>query len=259
MSIRSLFGGKRKKITDYPTDVLTARDGTSFTIHFFKHAALAIGVGEKYVYVDPVNGYADYGVLPKADVLLVTHSHYDHLDRAATDELLTPHSEILCDRTSAEAFEMNCHTMRPGSVATPCDWLKVEAVAAYNTSPDHRQFHPRDREDCGYVLTIGGTRIYIAGDTEPTPEMKALRGIDIAFLPVNQPYTMTVDQAVEAVKALHPAIFYPYHYGEVEEKTDIDRLVRELEGITEVRVRRREGASDRKSTRTKPQPPISDR
>ena len=87
------------------------------------------------------------------------------------------------------------------------------------------------------MRTSGGTRIYIAGETEPTPEMKARRGIDVACLPVNQPYTMTVDQAVEAVKALHPAIFYPYHYGEVEEKTDIDRLVRELEGITEVRVR----------------------
>ena len=87
------------------------------------------------------------------------------------------------------------------------------------------------------VLTIGGTRIYIAGDTEPTPELKALRKIDIAFLPVNQPYTMTVDQAVEAVKALKPAIFYPYHYGEVDEKTDIDRLARELEGVTEVRIR----------------------
>ena len=87
------------------------------------------------------------------------------------------------------------------------------------------------------VLTIGGTRIYIAGDTEPTPELQALRKIDIAFLPVNQPYTMTVDQAVEAVKALKPAIFYPYHYGEVDEKTDIDRLVRELEGVTEVRIR----------------------
>ena len=87
------------------------------------------------------------------------------------------------------------------------------------------------------VLTIGGTRIYIAGDTEPTPELQALRKIDIAFLPVNQPYTMTVDQAVEAVKAIRPTIFYPYHYGEVEEKTDIDRLARELEGVTEVRIR----------------------
>ena len=108
---------------------------------------------------------------------------------------------------------------------------------SYNTTPGHLQFHPREREDCGYVLTIGGTRIYIAGDTEPTPELKALRKIDIAFLPVNQPYTMTVDQAVEAVKALKPAIFYPYHYGEVDEKTDIDRLARELEGVTEVRIR----------------------
>ena len=113
----------------------------------------------------------------------------------------------------------------------------MEAVPAYNTSEDRQQFHPREREDCGYVLTIGGTRIYIAGDGENTPEMKALHGIDIAFLPVNQPYTMTVDQAVDAVKAIRPAIFYPYHYGEVEEKTDIDRLSRELTDITEIRIR----------------------
>lgn len=132
---------------------------------------------------------------------------------------------------------MNCYTMRPGSVATPLEGVKVEAVAAYNTSQEHRQFHPRAREDCGYVLTVGGTRIYIAGDTEPTPELKALRNIDIAFLPVNQPYTMTVDQAVQAVKTLAPTIFYPYHYGQVEEKTDLDRLASELEGVTEVRIR----------------------
>ena len=80
---------------------------------------------------------------------------------------------------------------------------------ACNTTPGHLQFHPREREDCGYILTIGGTRIYIAGDTEPTPEMKRLKEIDVAFLPVNQPYTMTVDQAVEAVKAIRPAIFSP--------------------------------------------------
>ena len=192
MSLLSIFGCGRAKTPEYPADRLSARDGTEFTITFFKHASLAISVGGKYIYVDPVSANADYGALPKADVVLITHSHYDHLDVAAVEKLLAADTEILCDRTSAEAFEMNCYTMRPGSVATPRDYVKVEAVAAYNTTPGHLQFHPREREDCGYVLTIGGTRIYIAGDTEPTPELKALRKIDIAFLPVNQPYTMTV-------------------------------------------------------------------
>ena len=237
MSILSLFGCGHAKAPEYPSDQLTARDGTEFTITFFKHASLSIAVGGKYIYVDPVSANADYAALPKADIVLITHSHYDHLDVAAVEKLLTPDTEILCDRTSAEAFEMNCYTMRPGSVAAPRDYVKVEAVAAYNTTPGHLQFHPKEREDCGYILTVGGTRIYIAGDTEPTPELRALRDIDIAFLPVNQPYTRTVDQAVEAVKAIRPAIFYPYHYGEVDEKTDIDRLARELEGVTEVRIR----------------------
>ena len=134
-----------------------------------------------------------------------------------------------CGRSKAPEY--------PSDTLTPRDYVKIEAVAAYNTTPGHLQFHPKDREDCGYVLTIGGTRIYVAGDTEPTPELKKLKNIDIAFLPVNQPYTMTVDQAVEAVKALRPAIFYPYHYGEVEEKTDLERLTQELDGVTEVRIR----------------------
>ena len=173
---------------------------------------------------------------PKADVVVVTHHHYDHLDRQAVDELTTRTSEVVCDRTSAEAFEMNCHTMRPGSVAVPVEGVHIEAVAAYNTSEGHTQFHPREREDCGYILTLGGTRIYIAGDTELTSEMKALKSIDVAFLPVNQPYTMTIEQASEAVKALSPAVFYPYHYGQVEEKTDLDALKASLEGVTDVRI-----------------------
>lgn len=237
MSILSLFGCGKKNLPNYPTDTITLRDGSTLTLTFFKHASFAIQVGDKHIYIDPVAGYADYKRLPKADLVVVTHSHYDHLDIAAVETLLTPATDILCDRTSAEAFEMNCHTMRSGSVATPRDYVKIEAVAAYNTSADRQQFHPKSREDCGYIFTIGGTRIYVAGDGEPTAEMMALRDIDIAFLPVNQPYTMTVDQAVQAVKAISPTVFYPYHYGEVEEKTDIDRLVRELEGITEVRVR----------------------
>ncbi len=238
MSIFSFFGcGNKNAAPTYPTDTLTARDGSSFSIRFFKHASLAIETGGRWIYIDPVNDYADYAALPKADLVLVTHSHYDHFDRAAVEAVETGDTEILCDRTTAEAFDMECTTMRPGCVATPRSYLTVEAVAAYNTSDRHLEFHPKEREDCGYLLTIGGTRIYIAGDTEPTPEMLALHDIDIAFLPVNQPYTMTVDQAVEAVKAIRPAIFYPYHYGEVDEKTDLDRLVRELQGITEVRIR----------------------
>ena len=121
-------------------------------------------------------------------------------------------------------------------MAEPLPGLKVEAVAAYNTSEGHLQFHPREREDCGYILTIGGSRIYVAGDTELTDEMKALQDIDVAFLPVNQPYTMTVEQAVEAVKAIRPARFYPYHYGQVEQTTDLEALKAQLEGVTEVRV-----------------------
>ena len=237
MSLLSLLGCGKKAAPEYPADTLTTRDGTQITITFFRHASLSIEVGGKYVYVDPVSGYARYAALPKADVILITHSHYDHLDRAAVELLMTPATAVVCDKTSAEAFDFDCYTMVPGAMAEPLDGIRVEAVAAYNTTEGHLQFHPREREDCGYVLTLGGTRVYIAGDSEPTPEMRSLEGIDIAFLPVNQPYTMTVDQAAEAVRALRPAIFYPYHYGEVEQITDLDRLAREVAGLTEMRVR----------------------
>lgn len=234
MGLFSFFGCGKKPV--YPTDTVTTREGGALTFHFYAHASLCIEWNGKRIYIDPVMEHAAYDDLPKADIVLVTHHHSDHFDRRAVDELTTRTSEVVCDRTSAEAFEMNCHTMRPGSVATPSVGIKIEAVAAYNTSEGHLQFHPKAREDCGYILTIEGTRIYIAGDTELTKEMKALKHIDIAFLPVNQPYTMTVEQAVEAVKAIKPTLFYPYHYGQVEQKTDLEKLQADLEGITEVRI-----------------------
>ena len=222
----------------YPTDTLPTPNGRTVQVTFFKHASLAFDIDGRRIYVDPVGSFADYASLPKADLILVTHSHDDHFDRAAIERLATSKTDILCDRTVAEGFDMECHVMRPGSIATPRDYVKIEAVAAYNTTDGHLKFHPKMREDCGYLLTVGGLRIYIAGDTEPTPEMKALRDIDIAFLPVNQPYTMTVDQAVEAVRAMKPRIFYPYHYGQVDEQTDIERLVREIRALnsTEIRI-----------------------
>lgn len=238
MSLFSFFGHGHAAAPAYPTDTVVARDGRELTFTFFKHASLSIAAGEgQVIYIDPVHTYADYARLPKADLILVTHSHYDHLDKKAIETLATRTTDIICDRTSAESTDANCHLMRPGSVISPRDWVKIEAVAAYNTTPGHLQFHPKEREDCGYVLTIGGTRIYVAGDTEPTPEMCALRSIDVAFLPVNQPYTMTIEQTVQAVKAIRPTVFYPYHTGEVEQPTDLEALTKALEGLTEVRVR----------------------
>ena len=235
MSLFSIFGGG--SAPKYPTDIVQDKEGNEVKFTFFKHASFAIQIGERHIYNDPVMQYAEYARLPKADLVLVTHSHYDHLDRAAIDDVTTHKRLIICDATSAEVFDGEAVVMKPGIKAQPWDGLTIEAVAAYNTTEGHTDFPPKAREDCGYILELeSGLRIYIAGDTELTPEMKAVKDIDVAFLPVNQPYTMTVDQAIEAVKAIKPKIFYPYHYGEVDEVTDIERLKSELEGVTDVRV-----------------------
>ena len=236
MSLLSLFGcGQRTP--DYPADTFVATNGQQVKIRFFAHASLAIEAHDKHIYIDPTESAAEYARLPKADLILITHSHYDHLDRAAIDDVTTRKSIIVCDKTSAETFDYECVTMTPGMTTDPFAWLHIEARPAYNISEGHTQFHPREREDCGYLLTIDGLRIYIPGDTEDNDELLALKNIDILMLPVNQPYTMTVDQAVRAVKAVRPKIFYPIHYGGSGQTTDIDRLVRELEGVTEVRIR----------------------
>ena len=137
MSLLSLLSCGKKAAPEYPADTLTTRDGTQITITFFRHASLSIEVGGKYVYVDPVSGYARYAALPKADVILITHSHYDHLDRAAVELLMTPATAVVCDKTSAEAFDFDCYTMVPGAMAEPLDGIRVEAVAAYNTTEGH--------------------------------------------------------------------------------------------------------------------------
>ena len=184
------------------------RDGRLLTIRFFGHASIAFEYEGRHIYVDPVMKYADYGRLPKADAILVTHPHYDHFDMEAVEALRKEGTAILCDRTTAESFEGDCYTMLPGAAAHPLEGVRVDAVAAYNTSPEQLQFHPRQSEFCGYLLTFAdgesGMRVYVSGDTEPTDEMRALHDIDIAFVCVNQPYTMTPEQAVEAVEAIRP-------------------------------------------------------
>lgn len=234
MGILSLFGCSKKDLA-YPQDKIVAKDGSEITFTFFAHASLAIEHNGKHLYFDPVGDF-EWEKMPKADVILITHSHYDHFELATVEKLAGENCAILCDKTTAEAFEHNCTTMLPSSVAEPCEGVSVRAVPAYNISEGHTNFHPKEREDCGYIVTLGGTNIYVSGDTEDNDDLLSLQGVDIAFLPVNQPYTMTVEQAVRAVKAIKPSIFYPYHYGQVEDKTDIEALVKALEGVCDVRV-----------------------
>lgn len=236
MSIFStLFGGK--SAPNYACDELEI-NGHKLKLTFFAHASLAIEYCGRHIYLDPVMENADYTQLPKADMILVSHSHYDHFDMAAIEALQKPDTRILLDKTSAEGFQGDCYTMLPGATAEPFEDIKVEAVAAYNTSEHQLQFHPKEREDCGYVVTLGGAvRIYMSGDTEPTDEMRGVKGVDIAFVAVNQPYTMTPEQAADAVRALRPKIYYPYHYGQVDEPTDVEALAKMLEEVCDVRIR----------------------
>ena len=235
MSLFSKLFGRDKKAATYPQDTITARDGSTITFTFYAHASMGIEWNGVHIYVDPV-GEFDWQSQPKADIVLVTHSHYDHLELSTIEQLQTPQTIVVCDKSSADAFEHDCITMLPGATSQPVDGVTVKAVAAYNISEGHTDFHPQSREDCGYLITLGGTTIYVAGDTEDNDDVLALEGVDVAFLPVNQPYTMTVSQAVRVVKALKPQIFYPYHYGQVDEVTDLEALKAAVADITDIRI-----------------------
>jgi L-ascorbate metabolism protein UlaG (beta-lactamase superfamily) len=206
--------------------------GGSLKIHFLGHATLMLDYNGWIIHVDPVGAEADYADLPPADLILITHEHGDHLDPAAVARITRPGTAIVANPAAADKLR-GAVALRNGESHTVGS-VKIEALPAYNTSPGRNRFHPKGRDN-GYLLTIAGKRIYIAGDTEDTPEMKALKNIDLAFLPMNQPYTMTPEQVARAVRAFKPRVLYPYHTGD----TDTARLAALLEGKgVEVRVRR---------------------
>lgn len=220
-----------------PIDSFTTPSGEVFDIAFFKHSSLAISTDTYIIYNDPVVGHAPFSVLPVASLILVSHEHYDHFDLEAINMLQGTKTKIICDHKSSLRVSGSKTVLSPGDRITATAGLEIEAVAAYNITPEHLKFHPKERADCGYILTIGGSRIYIAGDTEITPDMCALKDIDIAFLPMNQPYTMTEQQAIEAIDIIRPKIFYPYHFGAVAHQTNLDHVEEALRGICDVRIR----------------------
>jgi len=193
------------------TDSFKTKDGEMVTVHFIQHASLYFTFEGATIYADPVKYEGvDYKKLPKADVILITHDHYDHLDKDVVAEISTPNTVIFCNKTVLEALGTGI-MLRNGDQVTY--GIKIEAVPAYNTTEGREMYHPKDRDN-GYIVTLGGTRIYIPGDCEDMPEMSNLKDIGVAFLPINQPYTMTVEQAINATRTINPKILYPIHYGD---------------------------------------------
>ena len=196
----------------YPVEQFTTPAGESVSVAMIHHGSLAINYKGCYIQIDPVAKMGgteiDYTCFPKADIILVTHEHGDHLDAAAIDLLSKDGTRILLNPASqtklgrGEAVS-NGDTLRVGPVG-------IIAVPAYNISEDHLQFHPKGRDN-GYILDFDGLRIYVSGDTEDIDEMADFGPVDIAFLSANQPYTMTTTQCVEAAMTLQPKVLVPYH------------------------------------------------
>lgn len=224
-----------KPTTTVETDVFaTNMDGGLVKIHALLHASICLEHDGRVIYVDPVTQLrgrtVDYATMPKADIILVTHEHFDHYDTTAIRQLTADGTLLIMNPRCVEMYGSGT-AMANGDRQQLADGIMLEAVPAYNTTEGHLQFHPKGRDN-GYVLTLGGLRLYIAGDTEDIPEMADIKDIDIAFLPCNQPFTMTTDQLVRAANMVQPKVLFPYHYDE----TDVSGIPAQLPGI-DVRIR----------------------
>ncbi|MDZ7391710.1 MAG: MBL fold metallo-hydrolase [candidate division KSB1 bacterium] len=227
----SLASGQRA----FERDTITTPQGP-LLITFIGHASVMFTWHDTIVHVDPVSREADYAQLPKADLVLITHEHRDHLDTLALRQVRKGSTVVgipeACQKEVPDGV-----VLRNGQVDTLAG-IRVEAVPAYNIH--HKRstgepFHPRGRGN-GYVLTFGNTRVYVAGDTEDIPEMKELKDIEVAFLPMNLPYTMTPEMTAHAACVIRPKVLYPYHYG----NTEVERLVELLREEKDIQVRIRQ-------------------
>jgi len=201
---------------------------------FIGHGTLMFEYSGIVIHVDPVYMYADYSKLPKADIILVAHEHSDHLDLKALKLVRTAKSIVVLPQVCAKQVKDGVVLDIGGT--TVLGGVRIDAVAAYNIvnkRPDSGQpYHPKGVGN-GYILTFGDKRVYVAGDTENIPEMKAIKNIEVAFLPMNLPYTMTPEMVADAAKTIKPKILYPYHFGE----TDTSKIVALLKDTPEIEVR----------------------
>ena len=233
LSLMISFSANAKEM--FESDVIETSQG-KLTIRFIGHGTLMFTFNGKVIHVDPVGREADYSKFPKADMILVTHDHGDHLDPAVLAILRQDKTVLLLPE--ACAVKVKGGTVMKNGATMTIDGMKIEAVAAYNLVHMRSEgvpYHPNGAGN-GYIITFGDKRVYVAGDTENTPEMKGLKNIDVAFLPMNLPYTMTPEMVSDAARALKPKVLYPYHFGD----TDTTRLVNLLADMKDVEVRIRQ-------------------
>lgn len=228
------FGASAAIAQDQSVPDSLATSAGDLTIHPVEHASLVLEWNGKVIYVDPVGGSTLYAEYPAPSAILITHGHGDHFDvptleAIAGDAVLATNQDVFSKLP--EGLKSKATTMANGDEGSIVD-IPLRAIAAHNTSEDRMRYHPVGVGN-GYVLTLGDKQVYIAGDTEPTQDMLALQDISLAFLPMNLPYTMTVEQAVEAINTFRPGIIYPYHYGD----SDLSPLETDVDQAVEVRLR----------------------
>ena len=217
---------------DFEKDIIPTSKG-DLEVTFIGHGSLLFTYKNVSIYVDPFSKVADYSKFPAANLILITHEHRDHLDPAALDAIRTDRTIVILTETCAAKVPGGV-VMKNGDVEA-VGGLTIEAVPAYNLVHMRSEgipYHPKGIGN-GYVITFGDKRVYVAGDTENIPEMQNLKNIDIAFLPMNLPYTMTPEMVAEAANACKPKVLYPYHFAE----TDTDQLVELMKNSPEMEVR----------------------
>ena len=201
-------------------DVFKTKSGKSIKFYALMHACIRIVYDGKEIQIDPVGKLGErtvnYASMPKADYIFVTHEHRDHFDQGTIQEISKEQTRLITNKRCGDMLGYG-EIMANGDKRDITEDFSVEAVPAYNYTDGRTQFHPKGRDN-GYILTIDGLRIYIAGDTEDIPEMANIKDIDIAFLPCNQPFTMTVDQLLNAAQVIKPKVLFPYHYGQTDVK-----------------------------------------
>ena len=230
--LMALLVGGAAAAMDFEKDIITTSKG-DLEVTFIGHGSLMFTYKNIVIHVDPFSKLADYSKLPTANLILITHEHRDHLDPSALEAVRTDRTTVILTETCAAKMPGGI-VMRNGDVET-VGGLTIEAVPAYNLvhmRSEGMPYHPRGIGN-GYVIAFAEKRVYVAGDTENIPEMKNLKHIDYAFLPMNLPYTMTPEMVADAANAFKPRVLYPYHFGD----TDTNQIVALMKRSPEIEIR----------------------